>query len=73
MLQELSDGNTLTGEIRNFEEKINVLESTVKKLERELKNEKNEKETYKKASELKLEELGEKIKVIYIYFLDFSL
>jgi uncharacterized protein YlxW (UPF0749 family) len=66
MLQELSDDNTLTEEIRNFEEKVNVLESTVKKLEMELEDEKNEKETYKKTSELKLEELGRKIKVIYI-------
>jgi TolA-binding protein len=71
MLQELGDGNTLTNKIQNFEEKINVLESTVKELEMELKNEKNEKETYKKTSELKLEEFKEKIKVIYI--LDLSL
>jgi hypothetical protein len=69
MLQGLSDGSTLTDEIQNYEEKISVLESTVKKLEMELKNEKNEKETDKKASDLKLEELGEKIKVIiYIRF-----
>jgi len=54
----------------NFEEEINTLENTVKKLKTELEVEKNEKETLKKTSESKLEEQDKKIKVMDIgYFL----
>jgi hypothetical protein len=66
VLQELSDSSTLRDEIRNFKEKISILESAVKKLEMDLAYEKNEKEDSKNTSDLKLEQLGEKIKVMYV-------
>jgi hypothetical protein len=69
MLQKLSDGNTLTDEIQNLEEKMEILESTTKTLEMMLKSEKNEKEIYRKTLELTLEELCKEMKVRLQIFL----
>jgi hypothetical protein len=64
-MQEFSYSNALEDESQNLEGKRSGLENTMNKLEMELKNEENQKETLKKASEdLKLEQLEKKIQVI---------
>jgi hypothetical protein len=69
ILQKLNDASTQTIGVRNLEEEISSLESTVKKLEKELQDEKNKKERTKNTLESKLEQRDKRVKVIFIFCL----